>query len=94
MNKEDLEKTLQYFHQHEYNDDEYNPKFDKVYNHYLPVKMKGYFYHSDSDFCITILDNEENSVYQKGTEHDTVGVELKTFDDLKIRYKSFTGEEL
>ena len=33
-------------------------------------------------------------VFQKGTEANTIGVELKTFEDLKVRYESFTGEKL
>ena len=84
MNKEDLDKTLNIFHKlHDTN---------RVIHYYLPQDCKGYFNHPETDFCITILNDDK--VYQVGTEADTIGVELETFEDLRLRYKSFEGEEL
>jgi hypothetical protein len=51
------------------------------------------YYHNECDwFQIMIFEN--NELYQINTEHEMYGIELKTIDDLKQRFKSFTGEEL
>jgi len=92
MNKEDLEKTLKHFHKHKYeSDDMWEPK--TINHNYYPAEMKGYFYHPETDFCITILEDGDK-VYQVGTEADTIGIELETYEDLETRYESFTGEDL
>ena len=92
MVKEDLEKTLKYFSLYEwsYNKDEVRT-IDCCYQQ---VNTKGMYWSNnmDSDFEIVVL--EDDSVYQVGTEADTIGVELKTFEELRIRFESFTGEKL
>ena len=96
MNQTDLEKTLKYFHRHQIEGYPNRlPDYDKVSHAYWPAKTRGFFYNDETDFCIALLvDDTEDRVYQVGTEANTVGVELKTFEELCIRYKSFTGEEL
>jgi len=90
MNKEDLEKTLEHFHKHE---SHYDWERNSIDHNYGQVKTKGNFYHNEEDFSVTIFEDDDK-VYQTGTEADTIGTELKTFDELKIRFKSFTGVEL
>ena len=51
-----------------------------------------WYYHCEEEFHLIIFDSGE--VYQSGTEADIIGIELETLDDLKIRFKSFTGEEV
>ena len=51
------------------------------------------FFHKENDnFKIIITPDEE--LYQLNTDHEPWGVELYTLDNLKIRFKSFTGENL
>ena len=51
------------------------------------------FFHKENDnFKIIITPDKE--VYQQNTDHEPWGVELDTIDNLKIRFKSFTGENL
>lgn len=57
-----------------------------------PRKARRYF-HNEEEFQIIVF-QENNDVYQVGTEADTIGVELKTIGALRTRYKSFTGEKL
>jgi hypothetical protein len=37
---------------------------------------------------------DDNSVYQGGTEADTIGQEIVDLNSLKTRFESFTGEKL
>lgn len=50
------------------------------------------YYHNGEDFDITIY--YDNSVFQTINERERIGIELDTLDSLKIRFKSFTGEDL
>jgi hypothetical protein len=53
---------------------------------------RGHYYHKEWDsFQLTIF--KDGRVFQAGTEANIVGVELKTLEDLKIRFRSFTEEE-
>jgi len=83
MTQKDLDKTIKHFRKYS----------DMDFYEFLkePEKAKWYS-HKVEDFHIIIFDSGE--VYQAGTEADTIGIELKTFEDLKIRYKSFIGEEI
>jgi hypothetical protein len=56
-----------------------------------PRKAKWYF-HRRYEFHIIIF--EDGSVYQLGTECNTIGVELKDIESLVIRFESFTGEDI
>jgi hypothetical protein len=51
------------------------------------------FFHKENDnFKIIITPDKE--LYQLNTDHEIWGIELDTIDNLKIRFKSFTGENL
>jgi len=53
-----------------------------------PKKCRRY-YHNEEEFKIIVF--EDDSVYQLGSEGETIGVELKTPADFSKRFKSFTG---
>lgn len=50
------------------------------------------YYHKWLEFNIVVFNDD--SVYQCGTEADTIGVELKTIEEFRVRFESFTGETL
>ena len=65
-------------------------KYFKQYNSY---ENENYYFHKENDnFKISISSN--NEVYQLNTDHENWGVEINNIDDLKIRFKSFTNEDL
>lgn len=65
---------------------------DKEYIEFLcPERQAKWYYHNMWEFHIIVFD--DNSVYQLGTEAETIGVELKTLKDFEIRYKSFIGRK-
>lgn len=83
MTDEDIKIIEKYFI--EYSDKDYCDICDTNKS----GKCKWYF-HKGENFHIIIF--EDNSVYQSGTENNYIGIELKTLKDLKIRFKSLTGE--
>lgn len=65
---------------------------DKGYTEFLyPERQAKWYNHNMWEFQIIVFD--DNSVYQLGTEAQTIGVELKTLEDFEIRYKSFIGRK-
>ena len=52
-----------------------------------------YYFHKEND-NFKVLISSEGQVYQLNTDHEPWGIELQTLDDLKVRFKSFTGEVL
>lgn len=60
---------------------------------YEPVKAN-WLTHKEEDYFKLIIFPDSQEVYQGGTEADTIGVELKTYEDLEVRYKSMTGLEM
>lgn len=50
------------------------------------------YYHQLENFNIIITNDDE--VYQLNSDHEVQGVELKTLNEFKVRFKSFTGENL
>lgn len=50
------------------------------------------FHKENDNFHIIIT--PENELYQLNTDHEVWGIELETIEDLKVRFKSFTGENL
>jgi hypothetical protein len=48
--------------------------------------------HHRENFEIIVYN--DGTVYQLNSDHERQGIELDTLDNLKIRFKSFTGEEL
>ena len=68
---------------------------DREYNEYLCSSRNAKWYYSKEwDGFQLIVFEDDDSVYQLGTEANTIGVELKTVAALKRRYNSFTGEKL
>lgn len=56
------------------------------------VHGTSYFHKEDDNFKVLI--SSEGRVYQLNTDHEPWGIELQTLDDLKVRFKSFTGEDI
>jgi len=50
------------------------------------------YYHKMENFYIII--SRDNEVYQLNSDHERQGIELDTLENLKTRFKSFTGEDL
>ena len=48
--------------------------------------------HHRENFEIIVYN--DGTVYQLNSDHERQGIELDTLGNLKIRFKSFTGEEL
>lgn len=67
----------------------------KYFTKYNEELNSDYFFHKREDFHIIVFkDDNFNAVYQMDDGCGTCGVELETLEDLKIRFKSFTGEDL
>ena len=65
----------------------------KYFKEYTSREDGKYYFHKENDnFKIIITPDKE--LYQLNTDHEPWGVELDTIDNLKIRFKSFTGENL
>jgi len=86
MERSDLKKIL-WRNFYKYSESNYVSFFEK------PRKARWYGSKEFDGFHI-ILFEDDDSVYQLGTEANTIGVELKTVAALKRRYNSFTGEKL
>lgn len=56
-------------------------------------KLGRKFFHIEND-NFKIIITPENELYQLNTDHEPWGIELDTIENLKIRFKSFTGENL
>lgn len=64
------------------------------YISYLEKPRKAtWYFHKENNFELIVF-NDDDTVYQIGTEANTIGVELKTPAALKRRFESFTGEKL
>jgi hypothetical protein len=64
----------------------------KHFTQYLFSKDVGNYYHKENNFHISIT--KDGEVYQLNSDHEQQGIELDTLENFKIRYKSFTGENL
>ena len=82
MNFTDLKKSLKYFR--EYSDSDYHQYLRE------PEPAKWYS-HRDQDYFHIIVFRKSGEVFQGGTEADVIGQEILTYEDLLIRYESFTG---
>lgn len=70
----------------------FNKYSDGEYLEFLyPERQAKWYSHYMWEFHIIVFD--DNSVYQLGTEGETIGVELKTLKEFEIRYKSFIGRK-
>ncbi|HEY9704689.1 MAG TPA: hypothetical protein V6C58_19765 [Allocoleopsis sp.] len=84
MTTEEIKQIEEYFRQYSDSD-----LYDVLGNQ---IKAR-WFSHKEEDYFQIII-FEDNEVYQAGTEANTIGIELKTIQDLQVRFKSFTGAEL
>lgn len=83
MTTEQIKQIEEYFTEHWSGD--YKDAFGNT------GQCKKYF-HKEENFYLIIFDDGE--VYQANTDHEIFGIELKTIQDLQIRFKSLTGGEL
>ena len=65
----------------------------KYFKEYTNGEDGKYYFHKDEDYFKIII-TTENELYQLNTDHEPWGIEIDTTDNLKIRFKSFTGENL
>jgi hypothetical protein len=65
----------------------------KYFKEYTSREDGKYYFHKDED-NFKIIITTDNELYQLNTDHEPYGIELDTIDNLKIRFKSFTGENL
>ncbi len=65
----------------------------KYFREYNSDVDGSYYFHEKEDF-FQIYITKDNKIYQLDTECQPFGIPMKTLSDLKIRFKSFTGENL
>ena len=65
----------------------------KYFTDYKTKEDSKYYFHKDED-NFKIIITTDNELYQLNTDHEPWGIEIDTIDNLKIRFKSFTGENL
>ena len=65
----------------------------KYFEEYKSREDNKYYFHKDED-NFKIIITTEDELYQLNTDHEPWGIEIDTIDNLKIRFKSFTGENL
>ena len=65
----------------------------KYFKEYSSKDFGKCYYHKEND-NFTIVITTDNELYQLNTDHEVFGIELDTIENLKIRFKSFTGEDL
>ena len=65
----------------------------KYFKEYTSREDGNKYFHKDED-NFKIIITTENELYQLNTDHEPWGIEIDTIDNLKIRFKSFTGENL
>jgi len=65
----------------------------EYFHEYTSGKDGRKFFHKENDNFHIII-TPENNLYQLNTDHEVWGIELETIEDLKVRFKSFTGENL
>jgi len=84
MKEEDILEVEKYFEK--YSESDFHSFVSK------PEPCRGRYLHKVWDrFQLTIF--KDGIVFQSGTEANIVGIELKTLEDLKLRFRSFVGEE-
>ena len=85
MNKSDIKKTEKYFVK-------YTEGIYRAPDYFSSETCKKYYHKKEDYFHIAIF--EGGDVYQLNNDGEVQGIELNTIEELKVRYKSFTGEEL
>jgi hypothetical protein len=65
----------------------------KYFKEYTSKEDGKYYFHKEDD-NFNIIITPDNNLYQLNTDHEIWGIELDTIDKLRIRFKSFTGDEL
>lgn len=86
MTQEEIKKIEEYFTC--YSETE---MYDYMWERGLQVR---WFFHKEEDYFKLAIFTENNTVYQGGTEANTIGVELETFEELMVRFESFTREKI
>lgn len=86
MIKEELAKIDEYFTCFSE-----SPMHDPMWPKGLMCK---WYFHKEHDSFKLIVFTDTNEVYQGGTEADTIGCELETFEELVIRFESFTRDKI
>ena len=86
MDKEDLKRTLHYFKKF------FEREYGRVYDA-EPVKARYYWHKGYFDFPIIVF-IKTKEVYQLNSDHEVTGIELKTFVDMCVRFKSFMGYDI
>jgi len=62
-------------------------------DHFSTTEPAKYYSHKTEDYFNKII-IDDYAVFQAETGSDLIGIELETFEDLKVRFKSFTGQDL
>lgn len=86
MKKKEIQKIEEYFNC--YSD---SPMYSYLWNN--PKPCKRYSHKEQSEFHVVVF-SDDNEVYQGGTEADIIGCELRTFEELVIRFESFTRDKI
>lgn len=64
------------------------------FTRYSSSKEYVHYFHKEWDSFKIGIYNQTEEVFQLNTDHEPFGIELNTLEDLKTRFKSFTGERL
>lgn len=88
MTKEELAKIDEYFECYQT-----GTFVDSIFTFYNGHKAKRYFHKEHDNFHLVVF-VDDDVVYQGGTEADTIGCELETFEELVIRFESFTRDKI
>jgi hypothetical protein len=86
MTKEEINKLEEYFECYSE-----SLMYDCMWESGLMCKW--YFHKEQSEFKLVVF-IKTSEVYQAGTEADTIGCELETFEELVIRFESFTRDKI
>jgi hypothetical protein len=53
------------------------------------------FYHMEEEFHVGIFtENNEQSIYQLNSDHEAQGISFENWNELEVRFKSFTGADI
>lgn len=86
MNTKDITEIKKYFNK--YSTDVYHSPY------YSGQEVCEKYSHKEEDYFQILIFDDSKSVYQTNSDHEIQGIELITIDDLRIRFKSFTGKYL
>ncbi len=87
MTKKEIEQVGKYFECYS------EAPYRDAYGYHDNEICKKFFHKEYDSFHIAIF-QETNSVYQLNTDHEIYGIELETFENLEMRFFSFTGDHV